>query len=943
MNKKAMSQRKIDGYLKLAEIINYGRKFPVRFVERFFGLDLLDFQKYVFLKSWYTPNCVWCMGRSSGKALSLDTKIPTLTGFKTMGELQIGDYILTENGEPTKVTYVSDIFIGHKCYEVEFDDGAKIIADAEHLWALSTKKNEKIRIFTTENIAKDYVRHRNDKVKNEYKYRIQKNNPIKYQEKELPIHPYLLGIWLGDGNSANTNITCGYEDLNNMITNINEIGYSTKIYYHKNRTPSIGVGITPRGQENKFKTELRNLNLINNKHIPEIYLYSNIEQRYELLKGLMDSDGTCSIKGECSFSQKDYNIIIKVSQLLSSLGITNIIKNKKSKCKGKEYYSYNIFFRVDKNHSCFKLLRKHERLQNELHKRQKRNSIISVKEILSVPTKCITVDNHSQLYLCSEKFVVTHNTTLGSPFLMAKSLLIPNFQAYILAGSGSQSQEMFSKIEKIAKREIASFTGLTDIFLNETVKSASNKDGFTHNPSSFEYNLYNGSAVNSLNGAINNLRSRRSNCNFYDESGFAPDELFTASLPFITQNSSFRLGGDVDVSTFPKQFPNQAIFASSASSTDTFFFRIYREYAQKMMLGDSNYFVADINSDVVINATYNGKLYPVPLLSQQTIDNAMRENYSKGMREYKNIFTTEGSDKQIIKRSVLIRNSELRIPIFANNSNRKFALAYDPSRSYDNAITMVGEIIFDENIGYKMEICNGVSFVDIAKKKKTPMRTPEQIEYLKKMILDYNGKQSAEYENIETVCIDAGAGGGGVNIADYLMEDWTDNAGIKHKGLIDKIESTDYVSKFPNAVDKIKLLSPQKYKKMLFDALIEMLNLDLISFTEDYDMKGFLTFADSENSYKLSFDEELALKNIDLAKEELVNMNRYDGTNGNYRYDLRDDRVGRLYDDRAYCLAMLAWYLSELRRKHITGKKKNTNISPSSYFAIANKSSRARR
>ena len=109
-------------------------------------------------------------------------------------------------------------------------------------------------------------------------------------------------------------------------------------------------------------------------------------------------------------------------------------------------------------------------------------------------------------------------TTLAAPFIMTKSLLIPNFQAYILAGVGSQSQEAFTKIEKIAKREIASFTGLTDIFYNETVKSASNTDGFTHNPSSFQYKLYNNSTVNSLNGSFDNNRSKRSHLNFYDKS-----------------------------------------------------------------------------------------------------------------------------------------------------------------------------------------------------------------------------------------------------------------------------------------------------------------------------------------------------------------------------------------------------------------------------------------
>ena len=103
---------------------------------------------------------------------------------------------------------------------------------------------------------------------------------------------------------------------------------------------------------------------------------------------------------------------------------------------------------------------------------------------------------------------------------------------------------------------------------------------------------------------------------------------------------------------------------------------------------------------------------------------------------------------------------------------------------------------------------------------------------------------------------------------------------------------------------------------------------------------------EDELDYKkvnLDFEEELALKNIDIAKEELIYTYRYKGTGENYRYDLSKEKVGELNDDRAYCLAMLGWYLQELRRKHITGKKKPTNISPSSYFAIANKSSRARR
>ncbi|WP_223821905.1 terminase [Paenibacillus peoriae] len=526
-----------------------------------------------------------------------------------------------------------------------------------------------------------------------------------------------------------------------------------------------------------------------------------------------------------------------------------------------------------------------------------------------------------------------------APFVMAKTNLIPNFQAYIMAGVGSQAQETFLKIEKIAKKEISSFTGLTDIFYNETVKSSANTDGFTHNPASFQYKLYNGAALNSLNGSYDNNRSKRSNLNVYDESGFAPEELFVTSLPFITQDSNFKLGGDIDISLEPKQFPNQAIFASSASGTDTYFYKVYKDYAKKMFIGDNRYFVADINAEIVINATFNGKKYPVGLLKQEVIDDAMRKNKEKALREYYNKFSTEGGENQAVKRSVIIRNSEVRLPLLYNNTGNKIALAYDPARSYDNSITMVGEIYWDETVGYKMRICNGVSFVDIAKEKKTPMRTPEQIAHLKQMILDYNGTHSADYENISALLIDSGAGGGGVNIADDFMEDWTDSKGILHKGLIDKKESSDYISKFPNATDKIKLMNPKKYKTEMFDALVEMLGLDLISFTEEYDMKGYLTLFDNEEIeyedekknknksvtskekiHKLSFDEELALKNIDLAKEEVVNIYRYDNPNGGRRYALSPEKESKMHDDRAYCLAMLAWHLQQLRREKLLNR-----------------------
>ena len=96
---------------------------------------------------------------------------------------------------------------------------------------------------------------------------------------------------------------------------------------------------------------------------------------------------------------------------------------------------------------------------------------------------------------------------LGSIFIMTKSLLIPNHTSYILCGVGSQSVELFTKIEKFVMRQIPSFATLTDVYQGEVVKSAANGNGFVHNPSSYHFSLYNNSEVFTLNGNFDNNRS----------------------------------------------------------------------------------------------------------------------------------------------------------------------------------------------------------------------------------------------------------------------------------------------------------------------------------------------------------------------------------------------------------------------------------------------------
>lgn len=570
------------------------------------------------------------------------------------------------------------------------------------------------------------------------------------------------------------------------------------------------------------------------------------------------------------------------------------------------------------------------------------------------------------LWLCTRNY---GKSTLLALYYMTRGMLLNNCRCYICAGTSDQSIETFEKIVSIAKNEIESFTGLTDVFRNEVVINMTNNDGFIRNPAGFTYRLYNGSFVKTLNSNVNAKRGKRAEAVCFDESGFLDEEVFQVIEPYTAQDKNFKMGGSVNVTTLPKELPNQLLYTSSASTTDSYFYKKYKEYSKAMIWGSKDHFVADINCEIMFNATYRGKIYPASLLTKEKVDNAMRENKEKALREYYNIFTSDGGADAIFKRSMIVKNSTIRPPIMFNDTkDRLFALAYDPARSMDNSFVLVGEYYKDSSDNWRMRIANGINFMDLSKKNKTPMRTPEQVKKLKQLILDYNGDGVDDYTNISNIFIDAGSGGAGVNIADYLMEDWYEEGHegeqkYLHRGLIDKEQSSDYVKKFPNAVDKIKLLPPTMYKSIIYEAAIEMMRLDLIDFTAEYDNKGYLTMLDidekemakakkdlivkykdksmskgeldrlveeelqernlaSTKIYKLSPDEELGLVQIDSLKEEMVNMVRKKRESGKDGFELSTEKQNKLHDDRSYCFSMLCYGLSELRREHIKNKKR---------------------
>lgn len=561
--------------------------------------------------------------------------------------------------------------------------------------------------------------------------------------------------------------------------------------------------------------------------------------------------------------------------------------------------------------------------------------------------------------------------------LMSKDMLFCNYWAYIASGSGSQAEQTFTTLEKLANDNIDTFAGSTGkIFKDEVkIKNAAG-DGFSHSSNGFNYELYNGSQTVTLNSNIDRKRGFRGSVVF-DESGFLSEEMMNVYSAFAIVNKSLKTGKDssgksidpIRQRTFATDIPNQKFYISSASSTDTKFYALYRDFSKRQIMGDPDYCVLHIDCEVAFKPTIRGEII-APLLSRSTVESEMRTNPEKARREYYCQFTTEAGADAIVKRGVITRNEETRKPLHYNDTGeKKFGFFYDPARQYDNSIVLVAEFyqspLPDGNKEWKARIVNCINLIDVGKKIKSPMQTPDQVEYIKKMILNYDGGTDA-YDNIIGIWIDAGSGGAGVNIADYLMKDWVDNAGIQHRGLIDKEFSAEYVKRFPNAVDKVHLMSPSAYKSIMYEALIEMLNQNKIGFTASYDHKGYLTVFDVDQkvieretkriteelkkqkvvgeefdrqlkerlnevqsvktkTIKLDWKDELALSNIDALKEELVNMVRKKRDSGKDSFDLTPEKARTLHDDRAYCASMLGYALSEERRKDMLKRPKNNS------------------
>ncbi len=429
-----------------------------------------------------------------GKALALDTALPTPDGWTTMGEVRVGDRLLGADGRPTTVVAATDVMLGRPCYEVTFDDGSAIVADEQHQWLTDTRASRRARqeaqgtgrparalptVRTTAEIAATLRCGTADARLN---HSVPTAAPLALASVELPVDPYALGVWLGDGHSASARFTSADPEISMRIESrglrsVRQAGGGGRLYSiqlpeepavaertcvvcgaafvnpHRQvktcgrrcggraRAVSVPVptpvcpdcGATTSGlrrcqachsAHGTIAGRLRTLGVLGDKHIPVEYLRASEAQRRELLAGLLDTDGTVNPTGSVQFCVTDERLALDVRELVSSLGYRSGWSTRAVRGRDAAHSTaFTITFTTDDE--VFALERKklvHKERRRRSTPRLRQRFITSVRAIPSVPVRCVEVDNHDHLYLAGPSMIPTHNSTLGIDIVRSASI-----------------------------------------------------------------------------------------------------------------------------------------------------------------------------------------------------------------------------------------------------------------------------------------------------------------------------------------------------------------------------------------------------------------------------------------------------------------------------------------------------------------------------------------
>lgn len=343
-----------------------------------------------------------------GKLLSNSTPILTKNGWKKHGDLQIGDYVLNHKGRFVKVLATSPEYPCN-C-RVTFANGEQIDCHENHEWLVNDRhKNREIVLETKNMIDKIRDDYGYNKTKNHFRFGLPIIEPILGEYKSLPVEPYCLGVWLGDGTNRKNCITIDKKD--NIIAETFNKYYSIHaLYIHR----TYG---TYNYYFNGLRNDLQKINMCYNKkncikHIPDMYLASSIEQRLQLLAGLLDTDGTLSKKEHrYHYSTTEKQLMEDFVSLVSTFGWRCSVTEYEPTLSSSGIQGRKKVYSIGFN-PTFEIPCRVPRKQLKVFSKPRRITITNIEKIENGEMgKCIQVEGG--IYLAGKTLLPTHNSTIG--------------------------------------------------------------------------------------------------------------------------------------------------------------------------------------------------------------------------------------------------------------------------------------------------------------------------------------------------------------------------------------------------------------------------------------------------------------------------------------------------------------------------------------------------
>lgn len=399
--------------------------------ELFFGINLTDEQRE-YADSIFDNKITFVNAKAgTGKSQPVSEEVLTPTGWVKMGDIEPGDLVMSMSGSATKVTSIHpqgalDV------YEIKFSDGSSTRCSLDHLWL--TKDNKEFSsgaewsAKTTEEIINTLLYRGNRK-----NHRIPLTEPINFTSREVLIDPYLLGVLLGDGgmSAGSVFLTNENEEIINDIKK--RLPSDTEIKHKIDTTYSFNKKV-PGNKRNSLCILLDSYGVLGlnsyTKFVPEDYLFNTIDVRLNVLRGLMDTDGTIDYRTgkSATFTTSSEKLRDAVVFLVRSLGGVAAVweKTPKYTYKGEKLTgatSYNVQMNLPNGINPFKFSKKSSIYSPNL-KYIPTRMVESIRKIGKEECQCISVEDESKSYITKD-FIVTHNTTLavGCAKILGKPLV----------------------------------------------------------------------------------------------------------------------------------------------------------------------------------------------------------------------------------------------------------------------------------------------------------------------------------------------------------------------------------------------------------------------------------------------------------------------------------------------------------------------------------------